>query len=199
MPADGDIASLISKLSDEKPEIRERAAGALFRRGRELARAAIESWLADAELKACVVCGDDGLPEMTVGIAVAPDAFEEIRAASGRPRLAKVPPDQDAKEFELDSPGGVRLDVLTTRETSASGRGAGGAIARFLEKNGPGIQQVELRVRSVDRATQILRERFSVSPVYPATRAGADDTRVNFFLVPKAGGKKVLIELVESA
>jgi hypothetical protein len=36
-----------------------------------------------------------------------------------------------------------------------------------------------------------------VAPVYRATRAGADGTRVNFFLVP-AQGKKVLIELVEA-
>jgi hypothetical protein len=33
--------------------------------------------------------------------------------------------------------------------------------------------------------------------VYEATRSGADGTRVNFFLVPAAEGRKVLIELVE--
>jgi hypothetical protein len=193
LSADGDIASLIADLSDEKPEIRERAAGALFQRGRELARAAIEGWLADPELNDCLVCGEDGLPETTVGIAVAPDAFDKIRAANGAPKLADVPADQDAKEFELEFKGGVQLDVLTTRDTAVTG-----AIARFLQKHGAGIQQVELRMRSVDRATKILRERFGVAPVYPATHAGADGTRVNFFLVPTPGGKKVLIELVES-
>jgi hypothetical protein len=192
LPADRDIASLISNLSDEKTEIRERAAAALFGRGREMALAAIKGWLADAELKECMVRGEDGFPEMTAGIAVVPDAFEKIRAANGMPRLASVPPDQDAKEFELEFKGGVRLDVLTTRD-----EGASGAIARFLRRHGAGIQQVELLVRSVDRSTQILRERFGVTAVYPATRAGADDTRVNFFLVPADDGKKVLIELVE--
>ena len=194
MPADGDIASLIADLSNEQPEIRKRAAGALFQRGREVARAATDGWLADPELKGCMVCSEDGLPETTVGIAVEPDAFEKIRAANGAPKLTDVPADQDAEEFELEFAGGMRLDVLTTRD---AGTGAG-AIARFFQKHGAGIQQVELRVRSVDRATQILRERFGVAPVYPATRAGADGTRVNFFLVPATEGKKVLIELVES-
>lgn len=193
MPADSEIASLIADLSNEQPEIRKRAAGALFQRGRGVARAATDGWLADPELKACMLCGEDGLPETTVGIAVEPDTFEKIRAANGAPKLADVPADQDAEEFELEFAGGMRLDVLTTRD---AGTGAG-AIARFLQKHGAGIQQVELRVRSVDRATQILRERFGVAPVYPATRAGADSTRVNFFLVPTPGVKKVLIELVE--
>ena len=45
----------------------------------------------------------------------------------------------------------VKLDVLTSREP-----GGEGAIARYLKKFGAGIQQVELYVRDVDRATAIL-------------------------------------------
>ena len=86
----------------------------------------------------------------------------------------------------------TRLDILTTKAP-----GGGGAIARFLEKFGEGIQQVELEVTDVDRATEILRKRFQLEPVYPATRPGADGTRVNFFLVSTADNKKVLVELVE--
>jgi hypothetical protein len=59
------------------------------------------------------------------------------------------------------------------------------------------VQQVEFRCTNVDRATQILREKFAVAPVYPATRGGADGTRVNFFLVSSPGAGKVLIELYE--
>jgi hypothetical protein len=50
----------------------------------------------------------------------------------------------------------------------------------------------------VDRATDILRARFKLDPVYPATRPGADGTRINFFLAAPLQGKKVLIELVEA-
>jgi hypothetical protein len=130
----------------------------------------------------------------TVGIGVKPETFRRIRAANGSPGLADVPPDQDALEFELHFAPHIALDILTTRDPAGAG-----AIARYLQKFGEGIQQVEINVTSVDRASEILRTRFALAPIYPATRPGADGTRVNFFLVPGAEGKKVLIELVEPA
>jgi methylmalonyl-CoA/ethylmalonyl-CoA epimerase len=93
-----------------------------------------------------------------------------------------------------DSTQRPRLDILTTNAP-----GGRGAIARFLEKFGEGIQQVEIDVTDVDRATEILRTRFQIEPIYPATRPGASGTRVNFFLVTTWDGKKVLVELVEQA
>jgi tellurite resistance protein TerC len=135
-------------------------------------------------------------PRLTVGIAVFPIAFENIRAANGFPPLAHTSSDQDVLEFELEFEGDFvpspRLDILTTKAP-----GGGGAIARYLEKFGEGIQQVELDVSNVDRATEILRTRFKLDPIYPATRSGANRTRVNFFLVNAWNGKKVLLELVE--
>ena len=108
------------------------------------------------------------------------------------PHLADVPPDLDAKEFELEFEHDVRLDVLTTKDPDGTG-----AIARYLKKSGAGIQQVEIFSKDVDRATEILNTRFGLSPLYPAARAGADGTRVNFFLVAAGPGKKALIEIVE--
>ncbi len=103
-----------------------------------------------------------------------------------------VPPDQDAEEFELHFPNDISLDLLTTREPEGPG-----PISKFLAKFGEGVQQVEFRCIDVDRATQILKEKFRVQPIYPETRAGADNTRVNFFLVPSPVSGKVLIELYE--
>lgn len=131
---------------------------------------------------------------IVVGIAVHPDTFQKIRAANNSPRLAQVPADQDAQEFELHLDASIEFDILTTREP-----GGPGAISRFLQKFGEGIQQIEIYVRDVDRATEILRARFALAPLYPATRAGADGTRVNFFLASGPDAKKVLIELVEAA
>jgi hypothetical protein len=131
---------------------------------------------------------------IVVGIAVHPETFQKIRAANNSPRLAQVPADQDAQEFELHLDASIEFDILTTREP-----GGPGAISRFLQKFGEGIQQIEIYVRDVDRATEILRARFALAPLYPATRAGADGTRVNFFLASGPDAKKVLIELVEAA
>ena len=189
-----DLAALISGLSAPDPANRERVAGELFRRGRELARASVARWLSDPGFSANLVLDASQFPETTVGLAVTPQNFEQIRAANGSPRLADVPPDQDAREFELHFPQGIRLDILTTREPEATG-----AIARYLQKFGEGIQQVELLTRNVDAATEILRSRFGVQPLYPATRPGADGTRINFFLAALPEKGKILIELVELA
>lgn len=194
MPGTEDIAPLIRELGDANDGVRERAGLAIFRRGCELAKGSTQAWFLDADLAACIVRDHAGIPEFTVGVAVQPQTFEKIRAACGSPALAGVPPDQDAREFEIELPGGARLDVLTTAQPE--GRGA---MARFLERTGEAIQQVEIEVTDVDRATELLRTRFGVAPVYPATRGGADGTRVNFFLVPAAQNRKVLIELVEDS
>jgi hypothetical protein len=185
------LAAAIASLCSTESSTRWGAADQIYRRGRSLADEATRAWRRNAELSALL--GFDG-PAATVGLAVQPATFVRIREANGSPRLADVPPDQDAEEFELHFSETIALDVLTTREPGGSG-----AIARFLSRFGEGIQQVEYRCVDVDRAAAILKEEFAITPVYPGARAGADDTRVNFFLVKASTGEKVLIELYEIA
>jgi hypothetical protein len=182
------LVSAIAGLASADPAERSSAADAIYREGRTLADAAVSAWWNDAELSGLLLRPS---PVVTVGLAVERATFGRIRVANGTPRLAEVPAEQDAEEFELYFPENVLLDVLTTREPGGSG-----AIARYLAKFGEGVQQVEFRCANVDRATEILKEKFEIKPVYPATRPGADGTRVNFFLLAPAGAK-ALIELYE--
>jgi hypothetical protein len=94
-------------------------------------------------------------------------------------------------EFEIHFPNSISLDILTTKDPAGSG-----AIARYLSKFGEGIQQVEFRCRDVDAATQILRTDFATTPIYPVSRSGANNTRINFFLIATEN-EKLLIELYE--
>jgi hypothetical protein len=189
-PSSESIAAYISQMAGTDAKQREAAAYALFRLGCASAEPVLKKWFADPEFRALVPGGGVLL---TVGLAVQPATFEAIRARFGQPLLAEVPADQDALEFELSFAHGVRLDVIRPR--TATGEGA---IAKFLARLGEGIQQVECDVRDVARATEILQRRFQVQPIYPEIRAGANQTRVNFFLVPIADDRKLLIELVES-
>jgi hypothetical protein len=184
------LAATIVGLSSAEPSVRQAAAEEVYRLGRATAGIAISAWWADEELSALLLGPH---PAITVGLAVQRETFVRIRIANGTPSLANVPPDQDAEEFELQFPGDVFLDVLTTREPGGSG-----AIAKYLARFGEGVQQVEFRCANVDRATQILKDRFRISPIYPETRPGSDGTRVNFFLVASPDGGKVLIELYEA-
>jgi hypothetical protein len=189
-PSSESIAAYISQLAGPDAKEREAAAYALFRLGCASAEPVLKKWFADPEFRALVPGGGILL---TVGLAVQSATFEAIRARFGQPQLAEVPADQDVLEFELNFAHGVRLDVITPR--TATGEDA---IAKFLARFGEGIQQVECDVRDVSRATEILQQRFQVQAIYPQTRAGANQTRVNFFLVPIADDRKLLIELVES-
>jgi len=182
------IHALVEELGSSESARRLSAAAELFRIGRISADSVVRTWRNDAEF--AQLLGDP--PLVTVGVAVQPETFVRIREANGLPALAGVPPDQDAQEFELAFPAQISLDVLTTQDP-----GGNGAIARFLRRIGEGIQQVEFLCKDVDLATAILKEKFGIVPVYPATRAGANGTRVNFFLVAASKAEKVLIELYE--
>ena len=69
-------------------------------------------------------------------------------------------------------------------------------IAKFLDRNGPGLQQLAYRVTDVEEVSRILRER-GVRTLYDAPRRGTSDSRINFLHPKDAGG--VLVELVEPA
>jgi methylmalonyl-CoA/ethylmalonyl-CoA epimerase len=69
-------------------------------------------------------------------------------------------------------------------------------IAKFLDRNGPGLQQVAYRVADVGAVCAALRER-GVRLLYDAPRRGTADSRINFVHPKDAGG--VLVELVEPA
>lgn len=69
-------------------------------------------------------------------------------------------------------------------------------IARFLDRSGPGLQQVAYRVEDVDAVSDALRRR-GVRLLYDTPRRGTAGSRINFVHPKDAGG--VLVELVEPA
>ena len=69
-------------------------------------------------------------------------------------------------------------------------------IARFLDRSGPGVQQVAYRVDDVEAVATTLRAR-GVRLLYDSPRRGTSGSRVNFVHPKDAGG--VLVELVEPA
>jgi methylmalonyl-CoA/ethylmalonyl-CoA epimerase len=69
-------------------------------------------------------------------------------------------------------------------------------IAKFLDRSGPGLQQLAFRVDDVEHVADVLRGR-GLRLLYDAPRRGTSDSRVNFIHPKDAGG--VLVELVEPA
>lgn len=69
-------------------------------------------------------------------------------------------------------------------------------IAKFIDRNGPGLQQLAYRVTDIDAVATFLQGR-GVRLLYDAPRSGTANSRINFVHPKDAGG--VLVELVEPA
>jgi len=105
---------------------------------------------------------------------------EEVNEDQGiREAMVAVPGAPDSAQIQLMAP----LDESST-------------IAKFLDKRGPGIQQLACRVSDLDALSQRLRAQ-GVRLIYDAPRRGTANSRINFIHPKDAGG--VLIELVEQA
>ena len=68
------------------------------------------------------------------------------------------------------------------------------SIARFLDRHGPGIQQVAYTVDDVEQVSSELRAK-GMRLLFDSARRGTAGSRVNFVHPKDAGG--VLVELVE--
>lgn len=131
-----------------------------------------------------------------VGLAV-PDLDAAI--AFHRDVLGLVPvheetnEEQGVREAMLTTPGAVPGDGSAQIQLLAP-TGPESTIAKFLDRSGPGLQQLAYRVADVEQASALLRER-GVRLLYDAPRRGTGGSRINFVHPKDTGG--VLIELVE--
>jgi methylmalonyl-CoA/ethylmalonyl-CoA epimerase len=105
------------------------------------------------------------------------------------------------RHTETNEEQGVREAMMAVGDSGASVQllaplSPESTIARFLDRSGPGIQQVAYRVRDVEHVARSLRER-GVRLLYDEPRRGTAGSRVNFVHPKDAGG--VLVELVEPA
>ncbi|MGH3777676.1 MAG: methylmalonyl-CoA epimerase [Pseudonocardiaceae bacterium] len=131
-----------------------------------------------------------------VGIAV-PDfaaAVEFHRVTFGLELVhEEINEEQGVHEGMLRAPGdagtGAAVQLLAPL-------GPTSVIAKFLDRNGPGLQQLAYRVTDLDAAMAALRA-TGVRLLYDTARRGTAGSRINFVHPKDAGG--VLVELVEPA
>ncbi|MGI9001296.1 MAG: methylmalonyl-CoA epimerase [Pseudonocardia sp.] len=99
--------------------------------------------------------------------------------------------EQGVREAMLCAPGdtGAAVQLLAPLRPDSP-------IGRFLDRNGPGIQQLAYRVTDVDAACAALRSK-GLRLLYDEPRRGTAGSRINFVHPKDAGG--VLVELVEPA
>ena len=130
-----------------------------------------------------------------VGIAV-PDLDEAIsfyESSYGMQVLhAETNEEQGVREAMIgypSTPGAAVVQLLAPLSDEST-------IAKFIGRNGPGLQQLALRVTDVEQVMAHLQEK-GLRLLYDAPRRGTSNSRVNFVHPKDAGG--VLLELVEPA
>ena len=128
-----------------------------------------------------------------VGVAV-PDldaAIAFYRDSLGMPLVHEEVNEEQGVREAMMGVGGSGSCVQLLAPLSAES-----TIAKFLDRNGPGLQQVAYRVEDVEAVAATLRER-GLRLLYDEPRRGTSNSRVNFVHPKDAGG--VLVELVEPA
>ncbi len=100
---------------------------------------------------------------------------------------------------EVNDEQGVREAMLAVGDSGSciqllAPLGPDTTIAKFLDRSGPGIQQIAYRVDDIDAACADLRA-SGVRLLYDVPKSGTAGSRVNFIHPKDAGG--VLVELVE--
>jgi methylmalonyl-CoA/ethylmalonyl-CoA epimerase len=132
-----------------------------------------------------------------VGVAV-PDFDEAVdfyaRTFGMRVAHEEVNAEQGVREAMLavgdaDDPAAPKIQLLAPLTPEST-------IAKFLDRNGPGVQQVAYRVTDVEAVAATLRER-GMRLLYDTPKRGTSNSRVNFVHPKDAGG--ILVELVEPA
>ncbi|MGA8846275.1 MAG: methylmalonyl-CoA epimerase [Nocardioides sp.] len=124
------------------------------------------------------------VPDLDVAIAFYRDTFGMSVAHQ------EVNEEQGVREAMMavgDSSSCVQL-LAPIDETST--------IAKFLDRSGPGCQQIAYRVSDVEQVSAILRDR-GLRMLYDSPKRGTNDSRINFVHPKDAGG--ILVELVEPA
>lgn len=102
---------------------------------------------------------------------------------------------------ETNEEQGIREAMLTVGDGSTqiqllAALSDDSVIATFIDRNGPGIQQLAYTVEDIEAVSADLRGK-GLRLIYESPRRGTANSRVNFIHPKDAGG--VLVELVQRA
>lgn len=145
--------------------------------------------------------GPDGLPAVEllridhVGVAV-PDLDEAIKFYAETFGMRCVHEETNQEQGVREAMLVVGSDGTGPRVQLLAPARPDSAIAKFLDRSGPGMQQLAYTVRDVEATSAALRAR-GLRLLYDEPRRGTAGSRINFIHPKDAGG--VLVELVEPA
>jgi methylmalonyl-CoA/ethylmalonyl-CoA epimerase len=122
------------------------------------------------------------VPDLDAAIAFYADTFGMVSVHEERNE------EQGVREAMLAvGDGATRIQLLAPLNEDST-------IAKFIDRNGPGVQQLAYTVDDIEAASADLRGR-GLRLIYDTARRGTSNSLVNFIHPKDAGG--VLVELVQ--
>jgi methylmalonyl-CoA/ethylmalonyl-CoA epimerase len=97
--------------------------------------------------------------------------------------------EQHVDEAMLSIPSGVSIQLLAPTDADST-------IAKFLERQGPGMQQIAFKVTDIHKAMELLTN-AGIRLIYETAKSGTSGSSINFIHPKDMGG--VLVELVQYA
>ena len=95
--------------------------------------------------------------------------------------------EQRVAEAMMDIPSGVSIQLLAPTDQDST-------IAKFLSKQGPGLQQIAFCVTDINKAMELLAN-AGIRVLYETAKNGTSGSSINFIHPKDMGG--VLVELVQ--
>jgi methylmalonyl-CoA/ethylmalonyl-CoA epimerase len=145
--------------------------------------------------------GPSGLPAIEllridhVGVAV-PDLDEALKFYADNFGMRSVHEETNHEQGVREAMLAVGPDASGPRLQLLAPAGPDSAIAKFLDRHGPGLQQLAYTVADVEATGAALRAR-GLRLLYDTPRRGTAGSLINFVHPKDAGG--VLVELVQAA
>lgn len=135
------------------------------------------------------VLGDTliGLDHIGVAVPNLADGIEQWQQLGLSLGHQEINDEQRVAEAMMDIPSGVSIQLLAPTDEDST-------IAKFLSKQGPGLQQIAFEVTDISKAMELLAQ-AGVRVLYETPKKGTSGSSINFIHPKDMGG--VLVELVQ--
>lgn len=135
------------------------------------------------------VLGDTliGLDHIGVAVPSLNDGIAQWTGLGLTQTHQEINEEQHVAEAMMSIPSGVSIQLLAPTDEDST-------IAKFLNKQGPGLQQIAFSVTDINKAMELLKN-AGITVLYETAKSGTSGSSINFIHPKDMGG--VLVELVQ--
>lgn len=128
-----------------------------------------------------------GLDHIGVAVPDLPSGIAQWEQLGLSQTHQEINEEQHVAEAMMQIPSGVSIQLLAPTDDDST-------ITKFLNKQGPGLQQIAFAVTDINKAMELLKN-AGIRVLYETAKRGTSGSSINFIHPKDMGG--VLVELVQ--